>query len=151
MSMWPYRSPLTWDIAAILTYTLVSLLFFWLGLLPDAAAARDRARSGLQRLWLAIGCLGWRGSAAQWRHRRHAQLVLAGLATPLVVSVHSIVSLDFAVGWPAGWHSTIFRPTSWSAPSTAAGPWSCCCSSPSAPSTGCRTSSPNATSARSAP
>jgi molybdopterin-containing oxidoreductase family membrane subunit len=111
MSLWPqFRSPLTWDIAAILTYSLVSLLFFWLGLLPDAAAARDRTRRPGQRRLLALAALGWRGSADQWRHRKHAELVLAGLAAPLVVSVHSIVSFDFAAGIVAGWHSTLFPP-----------------------------------------
>lgn len=111
MDVWPQvKSPLPWDAAAVATYGLVSLLFFYLGLLPDLAATRDRAPELWRRRVYGVFALGWRGSEHAWRHHRRAYLLLAGLATPLVVSVHSIVSADFAVGLTPGWHSTIFPP-----------------------------------------
>jgi Ni/Fe-hydrogenase subunit HybB-like protein len=111
MGIWPqFRSSLTWDIAAISTYGTVSLLFWYLGLLPDLATSRDAAPTLLRRRIYGLFALGWRGAASHWRTYRIAYLLLAGLATPLVVSVHSIVSLDFAVAKQPGWHSTIFPP-----------------------------------------
>jgi Ni/Fe-hydrogenase subunit HybB-like protein len=109
--VWPqYRSALPWDVAAIATYFTVSLLFWYLGLVPDLATARDRTAGRLRRRIYGLFALGWRGSGRQWREYRIAYLLLAGLATPLVVSVHSIVSLDFATSQLPGWHSTIFPP-----------------------------------------
>ncbi|MFQ5743560.1 MAG: NrfD/PsrC family molybdoenzyme membrane anchor subunit [Acidobacteriota bacterium] len=108
--LWPnFRSPLMWDVIAVMTYFLVSALFLYLGLLPDLAAVRDRAAGWRHRFysWLS---LGWEGNDRQWRHYRPAYLFLAALATPLVVSVHSIVSWDFAMSIVPGWHSTIFAP-----------------------------------------
>ncbi|XXF78121.1 polysulfide reductase NrfD [Myxococcaceae bacterium GXIMD 01537] len=108
---WPqFRSPLTWDIAAVSTYLTVSFLFWYLGLLPDLASARDTARKLWVRRAYGLASLGWRGSARHWRQWRVGYLLLAGLATPLVLSVHTIVSFDFAVGILPGWHSTIFPP-----------------------------------------
>lgn len=104
-----FRSPLAWDFFAILTYLTVSIMFFWVGLLPDVAAARDRARGWHRLVYRTLAC-GWRGSGQQWRHYRSAYLFFAALATPLVVSVHSIVAWDFAVAITPGWHSTIFAP-----------------------------------------
>jgi molybdopterin-containing oxidoreductase family membrane subunit len=109
--MWPnFKSSLPWDVAAITTYMIVSLLFWYLGLVPDLATMRDRAPGRLRRRIYGIFALGWRGRAREWQHYRIAYLILAGLATPLVISVHSIVSLDFAVTQLPGWHSTIFPP-----------------------------------------
>ena len=109
--VWPqFKSTLPWDVAAISTYFLVSLLFWYLGLVPDLAMARDRSRGRWRQRIYGIFALGWRGSARQWKQHRSAYLMLAGLATPLVVSVHSIVSLDFAIAQLPGWHSTIFPP-----------------------------------------
>jgi molybdopterin-containing oxidoreductase family membrane subunit len=111
MQVWPqFRSSLTWDIAAISTYFTVSFLFWYLGLVPDLAVARDTAPTVLRRRIYGIFALGWRGSVRHWSHYRIAYLVLAGLATPLVVSVHSIVSMDFSIAKVPGWHSTIFPP-----------------------------------------
>jgi molybdopterin-containing oxidoreductase family membrane subunit len=111
MGTWPQvRSALPWDAAAVSTYFLVSLMFFYLGLLPDLAALRDRAPSHRRRVIYGVLALGWRGSLAQWRHHRAAYFLLAGLAAPLVISVHSIVSFDFASTGLPGWHSTIFPP-----------------------------------------
>ncbi len=111
MQVWPqFRSSLTWDIAAISTYATVSLLFWYLGLIPDLACARDAAPSRWRARLYGFFALGWRGAASHWRAYRTIYLLLAGLATPLVVSVHSIVSLDFAVTKLPGWHSTIFPP-----------------------------------------
>jgi molybdopterin-containing oxidoreductase family membrane subunit len=111
MGVWPqFRSSLTWDIAAISTYGTVSLLFWYLGLVPDLASARDSAPTLARRRIYGFFALGWRGAASAWRSHRIAYLLLAGLATPLVVSVHSIVSLDFSVAKQPGWHSTIFPP-----------------------------------------
>jgi molybdopterin-containing oxidoreductase family membrane subunit len=97
-------------VAAIATYFTVSLLFWYLGLVPDLAAARDRAPGRVRRMVYGVFALGWRGSDEQWREHRVAYTLLAGLATPLVISVHSIVSLDFSIAQLPGWHSTIFPP-----------------------------------------
>ncbi|HEY5372807.1 MAG TPA: NrfD/PsrC family molybdoenzyme membrane anchor subunit [Polyangiaceae bacterium] len=111
MGVWPqFRSSLTWDVAAVSTYLTVSLLFWYLGLIPDLAAMRDYAPERWRRRIYAIFALGWHGSAMTWRRQRIAYGVLAGIAAPLVVSVHSIVSMDFAIGVLPGWHSTIFPP-----------------------------------------
>jgi Ni/Fe-hydrogenase subunit HybB-like protein len=111
MDLWPqWRSPLVWDVFAVSTYATVSLLFWYVGLLPDLATLRDRARNRFARGIYGILAMGWRGSARHWDRYRTAYLLLAGLATPLVVSVHSVVSFDFAVGIVPGWHSTIFPP-----------------------------------------
>jgi Ni/Fe-hydrogenase subunit HybB-like protein len=111
MDTWPQvKSALPWDAAAVTTYFSVSLMFWYLGLVPDLAALRDRAPSRARRIVYGICALGWRGSVQQWRHYKVAYLLLAGLATPLVLSVHSVVSLDFATTGLPGWHSTIFPP-----------------------------------------
>jgi molybdopterin-containing oxidoreductase family membrane subunit len=114
MNVWPqWRSPLVWDFFAIATYLTVSLLFWYVGLIPDLATLRDRAgQRGERKRQIAYGllALGWRGEARHWARYEWAYLLLAGLATPLVVSVHTIVSLDFAVGNTPGYHSTIFPP-----------------------------------------
>jgi molybdopterin-containing oxidoreductase family membrane subunit len=111
MSMWPqFRSPLMWDVFAVSIYGTVSLLFWYLGLVPDLATLRDRAKSRLRQLAYGVFALGWRGSHRQWVHYERAYLLLAGLATPLVLSVHSVVSFDFAVSQLPGWHTTIFPP-----------------------------------------
>ncbi len=110
MNMWlNFRSPLEWDVFAVSTYGTVSLLFWYVGLLPDLATVRDRA-TGLRRSIYGFFSLGWRGSATHWKHYELAYLVLAGLSTPLVLSVHSIVSFDFATSILPGWHTTIFPP-----------------------------------------
>jgi molybdopterin-containing oxidoreductase family membrane subunit len=111
MGLWPnFRSPLVWDVFAVTTYATVSLLFWFVGLLPDLATLRDRSRSRVGRAVYGILAMGWRGSARHWERYETASLLLAGLATPLVVSVHTVVSLDFAVGIIPGWHATIFPP-----------------------------------------
>jgi Ni/Fe-hydrogenase subunit HybB-like protein len=111
MGLWPqFRSPLVWDLFAVLTYFTVSLIFWYVGLIPDLASMRDRARGKGTRILWALLCLGWRGSALHWHRYERLYLILAGLATPLVVSVHSVVSLDFAAALVPGWHSTIFPP-----------------------------------------
>jgi Ni/Fe-hydrogenase subunit HybB-like protein len=111
MGVWPqFRSPLVWDVFAVSTYATVSLLFWYVGLIPDMATLRDRARHRLARIAYGILAMGWRGSAVHWHRYEIAYLLLAGLATPLVVSVHSVVSFDFAVAVIPGWHSTIFPP-----------------------------------------
>ncbi len=111
MAMWPqFRSPLVWDVFAVSTYASVSLLFWYVGLIPDLATFRDRARNGMARTIYAVGALGWTGSARHWKRYTTAYLILAGLSTPLVLSVHTIVSLDFTIGIIPGWHSTIFPP-----------------------------------------
>jgi molybdopterin-containing oxidoreductase family membrane subunit len=111
MRVWPqFRSALPWDAAAVFTYFTVSLLFWYLGLIPDFAALRDRAPRPAQRIVYGILSLGWRGSVRHYRHYRLLYGLMAGLATPLVLSVHSIVSSDFAIGLTPGWHSTIFPP-----------------------------------------
>ncbi len=105
-----FRSPLEWDVFAVTTYGLVSLMFWYLGLLPDLATARDRAKHPVRKLVYGLLSLGWRGSHRAWHHYEKAYLLFAGLSTPLVLSVHSIVSFDFAVSIVPGWHSTIFPP-----------------------------------------
>ncbi|HEU4700087.1 MAG TPA: NrfD/PsrC family molybdoenzyme membrane anchor subunit [Gemmatimonadales bacterium] len=111
MTLWPqYKSALPWDLAAISTYFTVSLLFWYLGMVPDLATARDRAPTLLKRRVYGVLALGWRGAASHWHRYRVVYLLLAGLAAPLVVSVHSVVSLDFAITQLPGWHSTIFPP-----------------------------------------
>ena len=105
-----FRSPLEWDVFAVGTYGLVSFLFWYTGLIPDLATARDRAKHPLRKLLYGLLSLGWRGSHRAWQHYEKAYLIFAGLATPLVLSVHSIVSFDFAVSVIPGWHTTIFPP-----------------------------------------
>ncbi|HYJ10852.1 MAG TPA: NrfD/PsrC family molybdoenzyme membrane anchor subunit, partial [Polyangiaceae bacterium] len=111
MALWPqFRSPLVWDVFAITTYGTVSLLFWFVGLIPDMATLRDRATNrGAQFIYGALS-MGWRGSALHWHRYQAAYLLLAALATPLVVSVHTVVSFDFASGIIPGWHATIFPP-----------------------------------------
>ena len=111
MALWPqWRSPLVWDVFAVSTYATVSLLFWYVGLIPDLATLRDRATQPFGRIVYGVLAMGWRGSAIHWHRYRTAYLLLAGLATPLVVSVHTVVSLDFTGGIIPGWHSTIFPP-----------------------------------------
>jgi Ni/Fe-hydrogenase subunit HybB-like protein len=111
MDLWPqWRSPLVWDIFAISTYLIVSLLFWYIGLIPDLATLRDRATGRVRQIVYGLFALGWRGEARHWARFETTYLLLAGLATPLVVSVHSVVSLDFAIGNTPGYHSTIFPP-----------------------------------------
>jgi molybdopterin-containing oxidoreductase family membrane subunit len=111
MSLWPqFRSPLIWDVFAVSTYGTVSLLFWYVGLVPDLASFRDRARSGFARYAYGFLALGWRGSVRHWQNYESVYLLLAGLATPLVLSVHTVVSFDFAVSQVPGWHTTIFPP-----------------------------------------
>lgn len=111
MGMWPqWRSALVWDVFAVSTYLAVSLIFWYIGLLPDLATMRDRAAQKPVALFYGILSLGWRGSARHWKRFHMTYLLLAGLATPLVLSVHSVVSLDFATAILPGWHSTIFPP-----------------------------------------
>ena len=111
MDIWPqFRSPLVWDFFAVSTYGTVSLLFWYIGLIPDFATLRDRSQSSIGRIIYGMLAMGWRGAARHWHRYEIAYLLLAGLATPLVVSVHSIVSFDFAVALLPGWHSTIFPP-----------------------------------------
>ncbi len=111
MAIWPqFRSPLMWDVFAVSTYATVSLLFWYVGLVPDLATLRDRTKNKLGRMIYGMGALGWRGSAKHWHRYEHAYLLLAGLSTPLVLSVHTIVSFDFAVAQIPGWHATFFPP-----------------------------------------
>jgi molybdopterin-containing oxidoreductase family membrane subunit len=111
MRIWPqFRSPLVWDVFAVSTYATVSFLFWYMGLIPDMATLRDRARHWIPRKVYGFLSLGWRGSAIHWRRYEAAYLLMAGLATPLVVSVHSVVSFDFTIAILPGWHSTIFPP-----------------------------------------
>lgn len=111
MGMWPqFRSPLIWDVFAVSTYATVSLLFWFVGLIPDLATLRDRAQKRIPRFIYGMLAMGWRGSARHWNRYETAYLLLAGLSTPLVLSVHTIVSFDFAVGVIPGWHATIFPP-----------------------------------------
>jgi len=105
-----FRSPLVWDVFAVSTYATVSLMFWFVGLIPDLATLRDRSHNKLAQHVYGILAMGWRGSARHWHRYESAYLLLAGLATPLVVSVHTVVSFDFAVGIVPGWHSTIFPP-----------------------------------------
>lgn len=111
MQTWPqFRSPLMWDVFAVSTYFTISLVFWYTGLIPDLASLRDRAKGRLSKVITGIAAMGWRGSARHWQRYDIIYLLLAGLSTPLVLSVHSIVSLDFAVAQLPGWHTTIFPP-----------------------------------------
>ena len=111
MSMWPnFRSPLLWDVFAVSTYATVSALFWFVGMIPDLATLRDRAKDKPRQIIYGILSLGWRGSGRHWKNYEWAYLLLAGLSTPLVLSVHSVVSFDFAVSILPGWHTTIFPP-----------------------------------------
>ncbi|MEP7307749.1 MAG: NrfD/PsrC family molybdoenzyme membrane anchor subunit [Acidobacteriota bacterium] len=111
MGIWPqFRSPIMWDVFAVSTYATVSFLFWFVGLLPDLATLRDRSQSKVGRFVYGLLAMGWRGSARHWHQYDTAYLLLAGLATPLVVSVHTVVSFDFAVAIVPGWHTTIFPP-----------------------------------------
>ncbi len=111
LNMWQnFRSPLIWDVFAVSTYGTVSALFWFTGLVPDLATIRDRATTKLKQWIFGFLSLGWRGSARQWSHYEVAYLILAGISTPLVLSVHSIVSFDFATSVIPGWHTTIFPP-----------------------------------------
>ncbi|WP_437185004.1 NrfD/PsrC family molybdoenzyme membrane anchor subunit [Planctomicrobium sp. SH668] len=111
MGVWPqWRSPLVWDCFAVSTYATTSLLFWYIGLIPDLATLRDRSKSKLSQVIYGLLALGWRGSARHWTRYTEAYLLLAGLATPLVVSVHTIVSFDFAFAQVPGWHATVFPP-----------------------------------------
>jgi len=111
MGMWPqFRSPLEWDIFAVGTYATVSVLFWYMGMIPDFATFRDRATGTVRRLIYGMLAMGWRGSSRQWHRYERAYLLLAALATPLVLSVHSVVSFDFATSQLPGWHTTIFPP-----------------------------------------
>ena len=105
-----FRSPLLWDVFAVNTYFSVSLMFWYLGLIPDIASMRDRTTSKLRKVLYTVLAMGWRGAAAHWQHYEKAYLLLAGLATGLVLSVHSVVSFDFATSVVPGWHMTIFPP-----------------------------------------
>jgi Ni/Fe-hydrogenase subunit HybB-like protein len=110
-SIWPqFRSPLLWDVFAVSTYFTVSLLFWYMGLIPDLATMRDRAKTRIRQIFYGLFSLGWTGSNRHWSNYEKAYLILAGLSTPLVLSVHSIVSFDFAVSQVPGWHTTIFPP-----------------------------------------
>ena len=111
MNYWPqFRSPLVWDVFAVSTYFTISLVFWFIGLIPDLATLRDRAESRWAAMIYGILAMGWRGSARHWKRYDKAYLLLAGLATPLVLSVHTVVSFDFAVAIVPGWHTTIFPP-----------------------------------------
>lgn len=111
MYMWPnFNSPLLWDVFAVSTYFTVSLLFWFVGLVPDMATVRDRVTSNLAKKVYGFLSLGWTGGNRQWQHYEKSYMILAGLATPLVLSVHTIVSFDFAVSIIPGWHTTIFPP-----------------------------------------
>ena len=111
MGTWPqFRSPLIWDIFAVAIYGAVSVLYWYVGLIPDLATMRDRAKTRARRVIYGVAALGWRGSQRHWQHYERSYLLLAALATPLVLSVHSVVSFDFAVSQLPGWHTTIFPP-----------------------------------------
>ena len=111
MDLWPqFRSPLVWDVFAVLTYFTVSILFWYTGLIPDLATLRDRTPNRFAQIVYGMLAMGWRGSAVHWHRYATAYLLMAGLATPLVVSVHSIVGMDFAAAIVPGWHTTIFPP-----------------------------------------
>jgi Ni/Fe-hydrogenase subunit HybB-like protein len=111
MGVWPqFRSPLVWDVFAVSTYATVSLLFWYVGLIPDLATLRDRSRRPIGRLLYGMAAMGWRGASAHWQRHETSSLLLAGVATPLVLSVHTVVSFDFAIAIVPGWHATIFPP-----------------------------------------
>ncbi|MDB4971929.1 MAG: Molybdopterin oxidoreductase, partial [Myxococcaceae bacterium] len=111
MGIWPnFKSPLIWDVFAVNTYFLVSLLFWYIGLIPDFATLRDRATSKARATAYGVFAFGWRGSNRHWRNYERAYLIMAAISTPLVLSVHSVVSFDFATSVMPGWHTTIFPP-----------------------------------------
>ncbi|MCH7904366.1 MAG: polysulfide reductase NrfD [Armatimonadetes bacterium] len=111
MGLWPqFRSPLIWDVFAISTYFLVSVMFWYVGLVPDLGTLRDRSKKRISQLVYGVLSLGWRGSARHWHRYMHASIILAGLSAPLVLSVHSIISFDFAMSIVPGWNVTIFPP-----------------------------------------
>src|ERR1700681_3257991 len=111
LNLWQnFRSPLIWDVFAVSTYLTVSVLFWYTGLVPDVATLRDRAKKKVNQVVFGLLSLGWRGSARHWHNYEVAYLILAGISTPLVLSVHTIVSFDFAVSVIPGWHTTIFPP-----------------------------------------
>ena len=111
MNVWPqFRSPLLWDVFAVSTYATISVVFWYLGMVPDLGTLRDRAQSKFAQFFYGIISLGWRGSVRHWTRYETASLLLAGLSTPLVLSVHSVISFDFAVALLPGWHTTIFPP-----------------------------------------
>ena len=111
MGVWPqFRSPLIWDVFAVSTYATVSLMFWFVGLIPDLATLRDRAKRRTAKIIYGMLAMGWRGSARHWHRYETTYALLAGLATPLVISVHTVVSFDFAIGIIPGWHATIFPP-----------------------------------------
>src|SRR5881392_2949155 len=111
MALWPqFRSPLLWDVFAVSTYLTISAVFWFVGLIPDLATLRDTAKHRWQQVAFGMLAMGWRGSARHWQRYEKAALLLAGLSTPLVVSVHTVVSFDFAVSIIPGWHTTIFPP-----------------------------------------
>jgi Ni/Fe-hydrogenase subunit HybB-like protein len=111
MNYWPqFRSPLVWDVFAVSTYFTISLVFWFIGLIPDLATLRDRSQSRAAQIIYGMLAMGWRGSARHWHRYETAYLLLAGLATPLVLSVHTVVSFDFAISIVPGWHTTIFPP-----------------------------------------
>jgi Ni/Fe-hydrogenase subunit HybB-like protein len=111
MGLWPqFRSPLIWDVFAVSTYGTVSLVFWFVGLIPDLATLRDRAKARYQQVIYGMLAMGWRNSARHWHRYQSAYLLLAGLATPLVLSVHTVVSFDFSIAIVPGWHTTIFPP-----------------------------------------
>ena len=111
MGLWPqFKSPLIWDVFAVSTYATVSIVFWYVGMIPDMATLRDRATSTIKARIYGMLSLGWRGSARHWHRYEVASLILAGLSTPLVLSVHTVVSFDFAVSVIPGWHATIFPP-----------------------------------------
>jgi Ni/Fe-hydrogenase subunit HybB-like protein len=127
MGLWPqFRSPLLWDFFAILTYVTSSVVFWYLGLLPDLATVRDRATTRGRQVAYGVMALGFRGTGKQWRHYRALYGVLAGIMAPLVCSVHSIVGLDFAGAATVGWHPRCILRSSSSAPSCPVLPRSCC-------------------------
>ena len=111
MNVWPqFRSPLLWDVFAVSTYATISVVFWYIGMIPDFGTLRDRAESKFAQYIYGMLSLGWRGSVRHWMRYETASLLLAGLATPLVLSVHTVISFDFAVAVLPGWHTTIFPP-----------------------------------------
>ncbi len=111
MNVWPqFRSPLLWDVFAVSTYATISVVFWYIGMIPDLGTLRDRAKTPFVQYFYGLLSLGWRGSARHWMRYETASLLLAGLSTPLVLSVHSVISFDFAVAQLPGWHTTIFPP-----------------------------------------
>ncbi len=110
-SLWVnFRSPLLWDVFAISTYAMVSIIFWYVGMVPDLATLRDRAKNKIRKFIYGILSLGWRGTARHWSHYEMTYMILAAISTPLVLSVHSVISFDFAVASLPGWHTTIFPP-----------------------------------------